>query len=403
MIHIGPPYSASAKKVMILGGGELGKEMIIALQRLGIACIAVHHDDHAPGHHVAHHGMVTDMTNTESLYRIILQEKPSFVIPESERIAPAVFEKLSAHQEIRVVPSTSALFYTMNREHLRYLVAEKLHIPTPKYAFAHSLAELKNIIGRSIAIPCFVKALVSSSGKGQTQVLRKHHIPAAWQRATTQGCIPQQRVLVEETIHCEAEITLLAVRTHQKRRDSLHFCEPIEHTQKNGLYIEAWQPASLSVAVGQKIVEYTQKILSKIAGYGLFGCEFFICQNEVFFSEISARPHDTGFVTLATQEHNQFDLHIRAMLGFSVNTTCAKAGASYALYAKKTSSQAVFSQLEKALAVPQSSVHIFGKPNTYPQRRLAIALATASSVSLARKRVHEIAQCIRIQEHAVAG
>jgi phosphoribosylglycinamide formyltransferase 2 len=400
-MQIGTPLSPSATRVMLLGSGELGKEVIIALQRLGVETIAVDRYANAPGHQVAHRAHVITMTDEVALRRLIEQERPTIVVPEIESIATGALVAIEAAGVSEVIPTARATKLTMNREGIRRLAAETLRLPTSPYCFAGSEAELKAAIEGTggtpaIGYPCVVKPVMSSSGKGQSVVADASEVPAAWQYAESQGRVRGGRVIVEGFVKFDYEITLLTVRTRgADGAITTHFCEPIGHVQVHGDYVESWQPQPMSKQALAKAREYAAAVTAELGGRGIFGVEFFVRGDEVLFSEVSPRPHDTGMVTMCTQRQNEFELHARAILGLPVDVSLRSPGASAVIYGNADTRSLRYEGIEEALAVPESDLRLFGKPESYRRRRMGVALATAADIETARARAKTCASRVR--------
>lgn len=391
-LTIGTPLSPSATKVMLLGSGELGKEIIIALQRLGIETIAVDRYPGAPGHQVAHSAHVIDMADGAALRKLIEHERPQVIVPEIEAIDTATLLEIERLGISRVIPTARAVHLTMNREGIRCLAAETLGFPTSPYAFASSLEELCEAIENDIGYPCIVKPVMSSSGKGQSKVARMEEVEAAWNYAASGGRVKQGRVIVEGFIHFDYEITQLTVRA-MSTNDVVetHFCEPIGHIQINGDYVESWQPQPMSPLALQRARDIAEKVTTELGGLGIFGVELFINGDDVWFSEVSPRPHDTGMVTMCSQLQNEFELHARAILGLAVDTSLRAAGASAVIYGRLEEQAIAFSGVDEALRVPQSDLRLFGKPESFINRRMGVALANGADAFEARTRAKLVA------------
>jgi len=396
-MQIGTPLSPSATRVMILGGGELGKELIIALQRLGVETIAVDRYANAPGHQVAHRAHVIAMTDAVALKRLIEQEKPQIIVPEVEAIATEMLAAFEESGAAVVIPTARATVLTMNREGIRRLAAETLNLPTSAYRFAASQSELNAAIAgdaksRGIGLPCVVKPVISSSGKGQSIVRSKSEIAAAWQYAESSARVRGSRVIVEEYIPFDYEITLLTVRSvGSAGAIETHFCEPIGQVRASGDYVESWQPHPMSDVALAKAHEIASRITADLGGRGIFGVELFVKGDDVWFSEVSPRPHDTGMVTMCTQPQSEFELHARALLGLPVSTRLTAAGASAVIYGQVDARGIRFDNVAEALCVPDSDLRLFGKPDAYKRRRMGVALATGRDVSQARDRARKCA------------
>ena len=392
-MHIGTPLSPAATRVMLLGSGELGKEVIIALQRLGVETIAVDRYANAPGHQVAHRAHVITMTDAVALRRLIEQERPDIIVPEIEAIATDVLVEIAAAGVATVIPTARAAQLTMNREGIRRLAAETLCLPTSPYKFADSLEAVQAAINGGIGYPCVIKPVMSSSGKGQSLVKSKAHVAAAWQYAESAGRVRGSRVIVEGFVDFDYEITLLTVRAPGASGDSeTHFCEPIGHLQINGDYVESWQPQSMTAVALGTAHDIAAKVTAELGGTGLFGVEFFVKGDMVWFSEVSPRPHDTGMVTLCTQRQSEFDLHARAILGLPVDTRLASPGASAVIYGGVDARGIRFEGVAEALRVPDSDLRLFGKPEAYKRRRMGVALARGRDIDEARARAQECAR-----------
>jgi phosphoribosylglycinamide formyltransferase 2 len=384
---LGTPLSPGAIKVMLLGSGELGKEVIIALQRLGVETIAVDRYANAPGHQVAHRAQVINMADGQALRALIEREKPHIVVPEIEAIATAMLVQIEREGLATVIPTARAAQLTMNREGIRRLAAETLQLPTSPYVFADSLDELRSAIDERIGYPCIVKPVMSSSGKGQSKVDCAAEVEAAWQYAASGGRVDQGRVIVEGVIQFDYEITQLTVRA--KNADGgidTHFCEPIGHVQVHGDYVESWQPQVMSPAALQRARDFARRITDDLGGLGIFGVELFIKGDDVWFSEVSPRPHDTGMVTLCSQIQSEFELHARAILGLPVDVTLRAPGASAVIYGGMDAKGIAFKGVQDALRVPQSDIRLFGKPEAFKRRRMGVALANGGNTDEARAR-----------------
>jgi len=387
MTTFGTPLSSHATKVMLLGSGELGKEVLIALQRLGVETIAVDRYDNAPGQQVAHHARTITMSDPAQLKALIEREQPDLVVPEIEAIATAMLEELEAAGVVRVIPTARAARLTMDREGIRRLAAETLNLPTSPYVFCDSLAELQAAIDSKIGYPCVVKPVMSSSGKGQSKIAAPADVAAAWDCAMAGGRVSHGRVIVEGFIDFDYEITQLTVRAvGADGQIETHFCEPIGHIQVSGDYVESWQPHAMRSAALEKSRAIAQAVTANLGGQGVFGVELFVKGDEVWFSEVSPRPHDTGMVTMTTQWQSQFELHARAILGLPVNTALKSPGASAVIYGGVEAQGIVFDGVAEALQVPQTDIRLFGKPESFVKRRMGVALAFDADVQVARER-----------------
>lgn len=396
-MRIGTPLSPSATRVMLLGAGELGKEVIIALQRLGVEVIAVDRYPNAPGHAVAHRAHILDMTDGALLRELIALERPHWVVPEIEAIATETLRALEAEGLTKVIPTAEAAWLTMQREGIRRLAAEELGLPTSRYAFADSEAELAAAITGGIGLPCVTKPVMSSSGKGQSVIRTLDEVPTAWAAARAGGRVDRGRVIVEQWIHFDFEITLLTVRALDATGQiQTRFCEPIGHRQVDGDYIESWQPQPMSAQALERARRIALQVTDRLGGRGIFGVELFVRGDEVWFSEVSPRPHDTGLVTLASQVQSEFELHARAILGLPVDTRMQRPAASAVIYGGMAAVGVAFEGLEQALAVPESDLRLFGKPNATPKRRMGVALARGDTIEQARERAREAASRVRV-------
>ncbi|PCJ71885.1 MAG: phosphoribosylglycinamide formyltransferase 2 [Rhodobiaceae bacterium] len=389
-MRIGTPLSSTATKVMLLGSGELGKELTIELQRFGVEVIAVDRYADAPAHQVAHRAHVIDMTDGVALRKLVEAERPDLIVPEIEAIATEMLAEIEKDGLAEVIPTARATQLTMNREGIRRLAAEELGLPTSPYAFASSVEEMRAAIEGGIGFPCFIKPVMSSSGKGQSLVKKADDIEAAWDTALSGGRVAQTRVIVEGMVDFDYEITLLTVRA--KGADGAvetHFCAPVGHIQQNGDYVESWQPQAMSSTALACAQEIASKVTDSLGGRGIFGVELFIKGEEVWFSEVSPRPHDTGLVTLVSQAQSEFALHARAILGLPVDVRLREPGASAVIYGGMDEKGIAFEGLDRALQVAGSEVRLFGKPEAYQRRRMGVALATGADIAEARARAKE--------------
>ena len=389
MTTLGTPLSPHATKVMLLGSGELGKEVLIALQRLGVETLAVDRYDNAPGQQVAHHARTIAMSDPAQLKRLIEAERPHLVVPEIEAIATPMLEELEAAGTVRVIPTARAARLTMDREGIRRLAAETLGLPTSPYKFCDSLAELQAAIegenGVGIGYPCIVKPVMSSSGKGQSKIDGPADVQKAWDYAMAGGRVSHGRVIVEGFVDFDYEITLLTVRAVGNDGNvQTQFCEPIGHLQVHGDYVESWQPQPMSSVALERAKAIAQAVTDNLGGQGVFGVELFVKGEQVWFSEVSPRPHDTGLVTLCTQHQSEFELHARAILGLPVDTSLRNPGASAVIYGGVEAAGIVFDGVEEALRVPGTDLRLFGKPESFARRRMGVALARAGDVETAR-------------------
>ncbi|GLU35231.1 phosphoribosylglycinamide formyltransferase 2 [Trinickia caryophylli] len=394
--RIGTPLTPSAIRVMLLGAGELGKEVIIALQRLGVETIAVDRYPNAPGHQVAHRAHVIDMTDPAALTALVREERPHLIVPEIEAIATDALAEIEAAGLAEVIPTARATQLTMNREGIRRLAAETLGLPTSPYAFAESLEAFRAAIAR-IGYPCVVKPVMSSSGKGQSVLRSDADIEPAWQYATAGARVNVGRVIVEGFVTFDYEITLLTVRAIDPATQTVQtsFCEPIGHLQVAGDYVESWQPQPMSAVALERSRDIARKVTGALGGRGVFGVELFVRGDEVWFSEVSPRPHDTGLVTLRSQRLSEFELHARAILGLPVDTSQLAPGASAVVYGGLDEAGIAFEGVAQALAVPTADVRLFGKPESFKKRRMGVALATGVDIDEARTRAKTVAAAVR--------
>ena len=396
MTTLGTPLSASATKVMLLGSGELGKEVLIALQRLGVETIAVDRYDNAPGQQVAHHARTIVMSDPAQLKALIEKEKPHLVVPEIEAIATPMLEELESAGVVRVIPSARAARLTMDREGIRRLAAETLGLATSPYVFCDSLAELQAAIDRKIGYPCIVKPVMSSSGKGQSKISSPADVKTAWDYAMAGGRVSHGRVIVEGFIDFDYEITQLTVRAlGAGGQIETHFCDPIGHVQVAGDYVESWQPHPMHPKALEESRRIAKAVTDNLGGQGLFGVELFVKGEQVWFSEVSPRPHDTGMVTMCTQWQNEFELHARAILGLPVSTVLKSAGASAVIYGGVDAQGIAFDGVDEALRIPGTELRLFGKPESFVKRRMGVALAREDDVQLARSRAKQAAALVR--------
>ena len=395
-MKIGTPLSPSATKIMLLGAGELGKEVIIALQRLGVEVIAVDRYPNAPGHQVAHRHHVINMADAQALRALVEQEQPHFIVPEIEAIATDELVRMENEKLATVIPTARAAQLTMNREGIRRLAAETLGLPTSPYAFASSLQELQAAIDAGIGYPCIIKPVMSSSGKGQSRVDSASEVEAAWDYAASGGRVDAGLVIVEGLVDFEYEITQLTVRAKNSRGEiETHFCEPIGHVQVKGDYVESWQPQPMRTVALQTARAMAKQITDNLGGLGLFGVELFVRGDQVWFSEVSPRPHDTGMVTMCTQRQNEFELHARAILGLPVDASLRRPGASAVIYGGMEAKGIAFEGVDEALQVPESDIRLFGKPESFTRRRMGVALANADNVDEARMRAKKAASQVK--------
>jgi phosphoribosylglycinamide formyltransferase 2 len=394
-MRLGTPLSPSAVKVMLLGAGELGKEVAIELQRLGCEVIAVDRYPDAPGMQVAHRSHVITMTDAAALRAVIEAERPHLVVPEIEAIATDELVRIEAEGLATVIPTARAAQLTMNREGIRRLAAETLKLPTSPYRFASSEAELA-AAAAEVGFPCFVKPVMSSSGKGQSYVERADAIPAAWRYALEGGRVEQPRVIVEGRIDFDYEITQLTVRwIGPDGEPATSFCAPVGHRQVKGDYVESWQPQPMSETALARSREIAGRVTAELGGRGIFGVELFVKGDEVWFSEVSPRPHDTGLVTLASQAQSEFCLHARAILGLPVDVSLREPAASAVIYGGLEARGIAFEGVADALSIAGADLRLFGKPESFARRRMGVALARAATIEVARARATEAAAKVK--------
>ncbi|MBC7489080.1 MAG: formate-dependent phosphoribosylglycinamide formyltransferase [Glaciimonas sp.] len=394
-IRIGTPLSPSATKVMLLGSGELGKEVIVSLQRLGVEVIAVDRYPNAPGHQVAHRSHVINMTDGAALEALIALEKPDLVVPEIEAIATETLVAMEAAGKITVIPTARAVWLTMNREGIRRLAGETLGLATSPYRFVNNLNELK-VACDTIGFPCVIKPVMSSSGKGQSKIDSTNDIETAWAYAAAGGRVDADRFIVEGFIEFEYEITLLTVRAMEADGSTkTHFCEPIGHIQVQGDYVESWQPHPMQPAALLRAHDIAKKVTDNLGGLGVFGVELFVKNDMVWFSEVSPRPHDTGMVTMVSQLQSEFELHAKAILGLPVNVALNSPAASAVIYGKYDAKGIAFEGVADALRKPGVDIRLFGKPESFARRRMGVALATANDVESARVRAKQAAAKVK--------
>ena len=392
MVKIGTPMTSAAKKVLLCGSGELGKEVAIELQRYGVEVIALDRYANAPAMQIAHRSYVVSMLDGSKLRSIIEKEKPDFIVPEVEAIATTTLMELE-REGYKIVPTAKATYLTMNREGIRRLAAEELGIRTSPYRFAANYEEFLDAV-KEIGIPCVVKPIMSSSGHGQSVIKREEDIDRAWQYAQEGGRAGAGKVIVEGFVHFDYEITLLTVR----HVGGTSFCLPIGHCQEGGDYRESWQPQPMCDEVLKKAQEIGKKITDVLGGYGLFGVELFVKGKEVIFSEVSPRPHDTGMVTMVSQDLSEFALHARAILGLPIpNIVFYGSSASRAVVVEGDSQNVCFDNLQEVLSVPETQIRIFGKPEVHGHRRMAVLLSKGATIEEARVRTSQALDALRIE------
>ncbi|MFV5369753.1 formate-dependent phosphoribosylglycinamide formyltransferase [Acinetobacter junii] len=397
-VTLGTPLQSSAFKVLLLGSGELGKEVVISLQRLGVEVHAADRYDDAPAMQVAHYSYTLNMADPTELKQLIETIKPNLIVPEIEAIATEVLVEIEQSQTATVIPSAKAVNLTMNREGIRRLAAEELGLPTSAYRFASTLESFRAACD-DIGYPNFVKPVMSSSGKGQSRVKNFDEVDAAWDYAMQGGRVNQGTVIIESQIDFDFEITLLTVRAKNPQTGEIetHYCDPIGHRQDAGDYVESWQPQAMTAAALQEAKRIANKVTTALGGCGIFGVELFIKGDKVWFSEVSPRPHDTGLVTLASQFQSEFELHARAILGLPVNTERHSVAASAVIYAGVDAKNLSFAGLNFALANPNTDLRLFGKPEGFKRRRMGVATARAENTDLARELAKQAADQVNVQ------
>jgi phosphoribosylglycinamide formyltransferase 2 len=392
MTTIGTPFSSSATKVMLCGSGELGKEVVIELQRFGCEVIACDRYENAPAMQVADRSYTFSMLDGKELRRVIEQEKPDYIVPEIEAIATDTLIELE-QEGFTVIPTANAARLTMNREGIRRLAAEELGIPTSNYRFVDNRKDFYKAVAE-LGMPCVVKPIMSSSGKGQSTIKSEADIETSWAYSQQGGRSGAGRVIVESFVHFDYEITLLSVR----HAHGTHFCLPVGHRQEEGDYRESWQPQKMSETALTRAKEIAQKVTDALGGRGIFGVELFITGDDVFFSEVSPRPHDTGMVTMISQDLSQFALHARAILGLPIpNITQHGPSASAAVLVRGHSNKVCFGHLKDALQVPDTQLYLFGKPEVKGQRRMGVALARGTDIDNARDKALAVAKTVSIE------
>ncbi|EEY90809.1 phosphoribosylglycinamide formyltransferase 2 [Acinetobacter lwoffii SH145] len=399
-VTIGTPLQSSAYKVLLLGSGELGKEVVISLQRLGVEVHAADRYDHAPAMQVAHYSYTLNMADAVELKQLINQIQPHLIVPEIEAIATEVLLEIEAQNIATVIPSAKAVNLTMNREGIRRLAAEELGLPTSAYRFADTLESFRAACD-DVGYPNFVKPVMSSSGKGQSRVTSFDEVDAAWEYAQTGGRVNQGTVIVESQIDFDFEITLLTVRAKNPETGEIEtsYCDPIGHRQDSGDYVESWQPQPMTPAALEESKRIANKVTTALGGCGIFGVELFVKGDKVWFSEVSPRPHDTGLVTLASQFQSEFELHARAILGLPVNTARHSVAASAVIYAGVDGRNLSFSGLNLALADGNTDLRLFGKPEGFKRRRMGVATARAENIEQARELALQVANQVSVNQN----
>lgn len=399
-VTIGTPLQSSAFKVLLLGSGELGKEVVISLQRLGVEVHAADRYADAPAMQVAHFSYALNMADAAELKQLIQKIQPHLIVPEIEAIATEVLVEIEEQNIATVIPSAKAVNLTMNREGIRRLAAEELGLPTSAYRFASSLESFRAACD-DIGYPNFVKPVMSSSGKGQSRVKSFEEVDAAWEYAQTGGRVNQGKVIVESQIDFDFEITLLTVRAKNPQTGEIEtsYCDPIGHRQDSGDYVESWQPQPMSPAALEESKRIANKVTTALGGCGIFGVELFVKGDKVWFSEVSPRPHDTGLVTLASQFQSEFELHARAILGLPVNTARHSVAASAVIYAGVDDRNLSFSGLNLALAHADTDLRLFGKPEGFKRRRMGVATARAESIEQARELAQQVADQVNVNQN----
>ena len=394
---VGTPLSDNATTVLLLGSGELGREVTFALQRLGVEVHAADRYEGAPAHHTANYAHVLDMTDGEQVRELVERVRPDFVVPEIESLATKELERIEEEGLATVVPTARAARLTMDREGIRDLAYHELGLPTSTYAYASSYDELYQG-AEEVGYPCVVKPIMSSSGKGQSYVANADELSGAWEYAMSGARVSNQRVIVEQFIPFDYEITLLTIRSidPETDRDATWFCEPIGHRQDRGDYVDSWQPAAMSETALDNARSVAARITNELGGRGVFGVELFVKGDDVYFSEVSPRPHDTGMVTMATQRFSEFDLHARAILGLPIDSTLVSPGASAVIYGVDSDGPVSFSGLADAMSVPETDVRLFGKPESFSRRRMGVAISTAEDVAQGRERAVSAAERVKV-------
>lgn len=394
---IGTPGAANATKVLLLGSGELGREVTIALQRLGVEVHAVDRYTGAPAQRIADFHHTVDMTDPRAIRDLVAQIRPDFVVPEIEALATDALQEIEDANLATVIPTARATRLTMDREGIRNLANKELGLPNSRHVFASTWAEFEEGI-RQIGIPCVVKPVVSSSGKGQSYIRSTEDIAPAWDYAMNGARVAAGRVIIEQFVPFDYEITLLTIRSVDPAtgQDATWFCEPIGHRQEHGDYVESWQPAQMSAEALGAARSVAARITGALGGRGVFGVELFVKGNDVYFSEVSPRPHDTGMVTMGSQRFSEFDLHARAILGLPIDTTLVSPGASAVIYGGVEGAEPSYTGLAQAMAVPESDLRIFGKPVSHERRRMGVAFTTAENTDIARQTAAQAAAAVTL-------
>jgi phosphoribosylglycinamide formyltransferase 2 len=390
-VTLGTPEAKNAFRVLLLGSGELGKEVAIELQRFGVEVIAADRYDNAPAMHVAHECFTLNMLDPAALRDLIEHVKPHLVVPEIEAIHTETLQEMEAKDGLTVIPTARAARLTMDREGIRRLASETLGLPTSNYGFVDTEAEYLQAV-KAIGMPCVIKPLMSSSGKGQSTIKSDQDIGDAWRKAQTGGRAGEGRCIVEGFVDFDYEITLLTVR----HRGGTSFCAPIGHLQIDGDYRESWMPQPMSAIAMARAQDIAQRITDNLGGYGLFGVELFVKGDDVWFSEVSPRPHDTGLVTLISQELSEFALHARAILGLPIPDIHVLGPSASCAILAKGKGVPQFSHVEQALQEPDTALRLFGKPAVDGSRRVAVTLARAASVELAREKARRAAAVLKV-------
>ncbi len=394
---IGTPNSPNATKVLLLGSGELGREVTIALQRLGVEVHAVDRYEGAPAQRVADHHYTIDMTDPQAVRDLTERVRPDFVVPEIEALATDALQEIEDDGLATVIPTARTTRLTMNREGIRTLADQELGLPNSRHVFASSFEEFQDGV-QQIGLPCVVKPVMSSSGKGQSYIRTTEDIAPAWDYAMSGGRVHSQRVIIEQFVPFDYEITLLTIRSVDPAtgETATWFCEPIGHRQEHGDYVESWQPAQMTTEALEAARSVAARITGALGGRGVFGVELFIKGNDVYFSEVSPRPHDAGMVTMGSQRFSEFDLHARAILGLPIDTTLISPGASAVVYGRVEGDDPTYTGLAEALAVPETDVRIFGKPESHERRRMGVAFSTAENTDIARERATQAADAVQL-------